>query len=50
MFRRVIFSLWSNINPLIIALFNLMGILPLIYACILLVDGSGQKRYFNWYL
>ena len=34
---------WENINPLIIALFNLMGILPLVYACFLLIDGKGQK-------
>lgn len=34
---------WENINPLIIALFNLMGILPMIYACFLLIDGKGQK-------
>jgi hypothetical protein len=34
---------WQNINPLIIALFNLMGILPIIYACFLFIDGQGQK-------
>lgn len=34
---------WAGINPLIIALFNLMGIWPLIYGCLLLVDGRGQK-------
>ena len=34
---------WERINPLVIALFNLMGILPLIYACFLLIDGKGQK-------
>jgi len=33
----------ESINPLIVALFNLMGILPAIYACLLLVDGRGQK-------
>ncbi|NES82778.1 MAG: DUF2834 domain-containing protein [Moorea sp. SIO2B7] len=33
----------ENINPLIIALFNLMGILPLIYGCVLFIDGRGQK-------
>jgi hypothetical protein len=33
----------KNINPAIVALFNLMGILPAIYACFLLVDGQGQK-------
>jgi hypothetical protein len=34
---------WEGINPLIIALFNLMGILPAIYACFLFIDGRGQK-------
>jgi hypothetical protein len=33
----------QNINPLIVSLFNLMGILPAIYACFLFVDGQGQK-------
>ncbi len=33
----------QGINPLVVALFNLMGILPAIYACFLLVDGRGQK-------
>jgi hypothetical protein len=34
---------WQDINPLIIALFNLMGVLPMIYSCILFIDGRGQK-------
>lgn len=34
---------WQDINPLIIALFNLMGIWPAIYACVLLPDGRGQN-------
>ncbi len=34
---------WAGINPLIIALFNLMGIWPLVYTCVLLVDGRGQN-------
>lgn len=33
----------QGINPLIVSLFNLMGVLPAIYACFLLVDGKGQK-------
>ena len=33
----------TGINPLIITLFNLMGILPIVYACLLLVDGQGQQ-------
>ena len=34
---------WSGINPLVVSLFDLMGILPAIYACLLLFDGRGQK-------
>ena len=34
---------WENINPLIISLFNIMGIWPLVYSCILFFDGRGQK-------
>jgi len=34
---------WEGINPLIIALFNLMGVLPLVYFCFILADGRGQK-------
>ena len=33
----------EGINPLIVSLFYLMGVLPAIYACFLLVDGKGQK-------
>ena len=32
-----------DINPLVVALFNLMGILPIIYTCFLLFDGRSQK-------
>jgi hypothetical protein len=34
---------WVGINPLVIALFNLMGILPMAYACLMLIDGKTQK-------
>jgi hypothetical protein len=34
---------WAGINPLIIALFNIMGIWPMIYSCLLLIDGRTQK-------
>ncbi|NBD34009.1 MAG: DUF2834 domain-containing protein [Cyanobacteria bacterium] len=33
----------EGINPLIVSLFNLMGVLPLMYAPLLLIDGKGQK-------
>ena len=33
----------QEINPLVVSLFNLMGVLPAIYACLLLFDGKGQK-------
>lgn len=34
---------WAGINPLIIALFNLMGILPMVYAALMLIDGKTQR-------
>lgn len=34
---------WEGINPLIVCLFNIMGVLPLIYSCLLFIDGRGQK-------
>ncbi|QLE54800.1 DUF2834 domain-containing protein [Nostoc sp. TCL26-01] len=34
---------WQGINPLVIALFNLMGIWPMIYSAMLFIDGRGQK-------
>ncbi len=40
--RLINFEL-EGINPLIIAIFNLMGILPLMYAPLLLIDGKGQQ-------
>jgi len=33
----------TGINPLVVALFNLMGVWPGIYAAVLLTDGRGQK-------
>jgi hypothetical protein len=33
----------AGINPLIIALFNIMGVWPLIYSCLLFSDGRGQQ-------
>lgn len=34
---------WEGINPLIVSLFNIMGVWPLIYSCLLFIDGRGQK-------
>ena len=34
---------WAGINPVIISLFNLMGVWPVIYACVLFFDGRNQK-------
>ena len=33
----------AGINPLIVALFNIMGVLPVIYSCVLFTDGRMQK-------
>ncbi|MDF5713823.1 MAG: DUF2834 domain-containing protein [Rhizonema sp. NSF051] len=34
---------WQGINPLIVALFNIMGVWPIIYSCLAFFDGRGQK-------
>ncbi len=34
---------FAGINPLIIAVFYLMGIWPMMYGCMLFLDGRGQK-------
>ncbi|MEI2581493.1 DUF2834 domain-containing protein [Scytonema sp. PRP1] len=34
---------WQGINPLVVALFNIMGIWPMIYSCLIFIDGRGQK-------
>lgn len=36
-------GVWDGVNPLVISLFNIMGILPMIYSCLLFIDGRGQK-------
>lgn len=41
--QKVALGQFAGVNPLIVALFNLMGILPMLYACVLLADGRGQK-------
>lgn len=35
---------WEGINPTVIALFNAMGVWPMAYAAVALVDGHGQKQ------
>jgi hypothetical protein len=40
--KRLSSGQWQDINPAIVALFNIMGIWPMIYACLALLDGRGQ--------
>ncbi len=41
--QKLITGETADINPTIVALFNLMGVYPLIYGCILFSDGRGQR-------
>ena len=34
---------WQGINPLVVTLFNIMGLWPMIYSCLIFIDGRGQK-------
>lgn len=38
---------WDGLNPALIALFNAMGIWPMVYGAVALVDGRGQ-RIWAW--
>ncbi len=33
----------TGINPLVVALFNIMGVFPMVYGCLAFLDGRGQK-------
>jgi hypothetical protein len=41
--KRLSTAQTEGINPLIVALFNIMGVFPVIYACLLFADGRGQR-------
>ncbi len=34
---------WQDINPLVVGLFNIMGVWPIIYSCLMIIDGREQK-------
>lgn len=36
---------WDGLNPAVIAVFNAMGVWPLVYAAVALVDGRGQRLW-----
>ncbi|MBE9036632.1 DUF2834 domain-containing protein [aff. Roholtiella sp. LEGE 12411] len=41
--RNLCIGQWQGLNPLVIALFYLMGIWPIIYSILVFIDGRGQK-------
>lgn len=41
--QALILGQWASINPLIVALFNIMGLWPVIYASVALLDGRSQS-------
>ncbi|OIP73215.1 MAG: DUF2834 domain-containing protein [Oscillatoriales cyanobacterium CG2_30_44_21] len=41
--KKLIAGEWQETNGYIVAIFNLMGVFPCVYACILASDGRGQK-------
>ncbi len=45
--QRLSTGQWNDVNPLIISLFNVMGIWPFIYSALLFVDGHRQK-FLAW--
>lgn len=39
---------WDGLNPILVALFNLMGVWPLVYGCLLFADGRDQPDIAAW--
>ncbi len=40
--RQLSTGQWANLNPLVVVLFNLMGLWPVVYAALALTDGRDQ--------
>lgn len=40
--QKLLTGQWAEINPYLISLFSLMGVWPMIYACLIFVDGKTQ--------
>jgi len=41
--KKLSFGQWQGINPLVISLFNIMGVWPLIYSALVFADGRCQN-------
>lgn len=41
--KKLSIGQWEGINPIVAALFSIMGVWPIIYSCLMLIDGRGQK-------
>lgn len=41
--KNLVTGQWAGINSLVVSLFNIMGVWPMIYSCLLFIDGKGQK-------
>ena len=41
--QALVLGQWASINPFIVALFNIMGLWPVIYASVALLDGRSQS-------
>ncbi len=41
--RRLVIGQWQGIDGYVVGLFNLMGVLPAIYAAVLCTEGKGQR-------
>ena len=41
--KKLSIGQWEDINPIVAALFSIMGVWPIIYSCLMFIDGRGQK-------
>ncbi len=41
--KKLLTLKWAELNPYVVALFSLMGVWPMIYACLMFADGRMQR-------
>jgi hypothetical protein len=41
--QKLVTLQWADINPILVVIFSLMGVWPMIYACLMFVDGRMQN-------
>lgn len=45
---KLVTGQWGDLNAILVAIFSLMGVWPIIYACLMFADGKMQQKIRAW--